>query len=60
MDKDTAIKMRDSVLDMACSLDKYINMLERKEAGEEVSDLECKQYIGEFVLAYATIASLDK
>ncbi|MEG1310668.1 MAG: hypothetical protein RR942_04685 [Romboutsia sp.] len=60
MDKDTAIQMRDSVLDMACSLDTYINMIEREEAGEEVSDLEFKQCIGEFVLAYATIAGLDK
>lgn len=60
MDKDTAIKMRDYVLDMACSLDKYINMIERKEAGEEVSDLEFKQCIGEFGQIYVPLAVLNK
>lgn len=60
MDKDAAIKMRDSILDMACSIDKYINMLEREEAGEEVSDSEAKQFIGEYVLACVTLAELNK
>lgn len=56
MDKDTAIKMREAILEMACSLDKYINMLEREEAGEEVSDSEAKQWIGEYMIACSNVA----
>ena len=58
MNKDKAIKMRDSVLEVAYSLDKYISMLDRVEAGEEVSEEETKQFIGEYTLACAALGGI--
>lgn len=59
MDKDTAIQMRDAILEMATSMDKYINMLEREEAGEEVSKSEYAQWIGEFMIASANVEKFN-
>lgn len=58
MDKESAIKMREAILDIAMSLDKYINMIEREEAGEEINDSEAKQFIGEIVVNLAKIQSI--
>ncbi len=58
MDKESAIKMREAILAIAMSLDKYINMIEREEAGEEINDSEAKQFIGEIVVNWAKIQSI--
>lgn len=60
MDKDTAIQMRDAILEMAASMDNYIKILEREEAGEEVSKSEYEQWIGEFIIASANVDKFNK
>lgn len=59
MDKDTAIKMREAILEMAASMDNYINILEREEAGEEVNESEYTQWIGEYMIACSNVAKFN-
>lgn len=59
MDKDTAIKMREAILEMAASMDNYINILEREEAGEYVNESEYAQWIGEYMIACSNVAKFN-